>query len=169
MERGAIIKLVGSWLHRYGPPELLGTVAALVGASLVYTASGSELAAAVAANWAEAIGYYGLIIIRDLRAGGRPSSRSAVSIIRGLVIEFGPAELLSLTLVRNATLFAGIAFASSLALGIIAGKLVADLLFYLPTILSYELLRRRARRVMYNGMRTADDAGRGAMLITQDA
>jgi hypothetical protein len=29
-----------------------------------------------------------------------------------------------------------------------AGKLAADLVFYVPTIVSYELLRRRARPVM---------------------
>jgi hypothetical protein len=31
------------------------------------------------------------------------------------------------------------------ALGLVAGKLMADLVFYLPTIVGYELLRRRMR------------------------
>jgi hypothetical protein len=33
--------------------------------------------------------------------------------------------------------------ASSLAMGVIAGKIVADILFYLMADASYELLRRR--------------------------
>jgi hypothetical protein len=38
--------------------------------------------------------------------------------------------------------------APSPALGIIAGKLAADICFYVPAIVSYELLRRRARPAM---------------------
>jgi hypothetical protein len=143
MAVGTIVKRLGIWLRRYGPPELLGTVAALVGASLAQQMSSSEMAAAVTANWTEAIAYYGLIIIRDLWADGRSSPHAALTIIRSLVIEFGPAELLNLTLIRNATLYAGITMASSLAMGVIAGKIVADILFYLMAVASYELLRRR--------------------------
>jgi hypothetical protein len=131
-----------TWLRRYGPPELLGTLAALLGATLAAQASGGALAAAVAANWAEALAYYAVIFVRDLRAGGQSTPRAALAVARAMLLEFGPAELLNLTLLRNASLLAGIALAPSLELGVIAGKLVADLFFYLPTIVSFELLGR---------------------------
>lgn len=136
----------GVWLRRYGPPELLGTAAALLAAALAHALTGSTVAAAVAANWAEGLLYYGWIFARDLRAAGPPTARSAAATLRAMVLEFGPAEILSLVLVRNATLYAGMAYLPSLSAGVLVGKGVADILFYLPTILSYELLRGRPGR-----------------------
>jgi pilus assembly protein TadC len=64
--------------------------------------------------------------------------------LRDLVLEFGPAEALDSLLLRPALMYAGILLAPNLALGVVAGKIAADICFYLPTILSYEWLRRRA-------------------------
>lgn len=133
------------WLRRYGLAEAAGTVAALAGAWLAYHMSGNELAAALAANWAEAIAYYGVIVVADLRAVKSASLRDIVAVLRNMLVEFGPAEVLNLTLLRNTTLLAGITLAPSLVVGVLAGKLIADILFYLPTIASYELIRRRTR------------------------
>ncbi len=133
-----------AWLRRYGPPEALGTLAALLGAAVAHRVGG-EVAAAVAANWAEFLAYYGVIAARDLLGRGRPSPGAALATVRDMAIEFGPAELLNLTVVRNAALLAGIAAAPSVVAGVLAGKLVADLLFYLPAIISHELLRSRRR------------------------
>ncbi len=47
--------------------------------------------------------------------------------------------------VRPTLIFAGMTLAPDLGIGIVAGKLAADLLFYVPTILGRELLRRRGR------------------------
>lgn len=146
MARESLRGRVGVWLRRYGPAELLGTAAALLAATLAHALTGSVVAAAVAANWAEGLLYYGWIFARDLRAAGPPTARSAIATLRAMALEFGPAEILSLVLVRNATLYAGITYLPSLSVGVLAGKVVADILFYLPTIISYELLRGRFNR-----------------------
>jgi hypothetical protein len=44
-------------------------------------------------------------------------------------------------------MYAGMMLAPNTAVGVAAGKLAADLLFYVPTIVSYEVLCRRARQV----------------------
>lgn len=131
------------WLARYGPAELLGTACALLGAAAAQSATGSALAAAVAANWAEALGYYGVIAWRDIAAAGGPSRANLVATLRALLVEFGPAELVSLVAVRNAAIYGAITLAPSLELGVLSGKLVADVVFYLTAIASYELLRAR--------------------------
>lgn len=146
MARESLWGRIGVWLRRYGPAELLGTAAALLAATIAHALTGSAVAAAVAANWAEGLLYYGWLFARDLRAAGPPTARSAAATLRAMALEFGLAEILSLVLVRNVTLYAGIASMPSLGMGVLAGKGVADLLFYLPTIISYELLRGRVGR-----------------------
>lgn len=135
-----------AWLCRYGPAELLSMAATVCASWLALALSDSVLVAAVAGTWAENLAYYGVIVGRELWVGGRPSVRAALRSLRDLLLEFGPAELLDSLLVRPAALAAGLALAPWPALGALAGKLVADVVFYLPTILSYELLRRRRAR-----------------------
>lgn len=129
----------GAWIVRYGPPELLGTAGALAGAALAFELSGSLAAAAVAANWAEFVCYYGYLFWRSLPAGGRPTARASLVALRNLLIEFGPAELIGGTLLRPAALYAALALAPSLAIGALLGKLAADLCFYVPAVIAYEL------------------------------
>lgn len=133
------------WARRYLPAELLSLAVTLIIATAALALTGSQVAAALAGTWAEFLAYYGLIIARDLRAAGRPTPRKAAATLLRIALEFGPAELLDSLLIRPAALYAGLALAPAApAAGLLAGKLAADLVFYLPTIASYELLRRRA-------------------------
>ena len=68
---------VRGWLHRYLPPELVGTTAALL-AALALASSGLERAV-IAAAWAEAIAFYAYVTIREFRrhAGRRASAARA--------------------------------------------------------------------------------------------
>lgn len=137
---------LATWLRRYGPAELLSVVVTLGSSWLALSLSDSILVAAVAGTWAEFLAYYGVMTARELRARGPSSPRNALRCARDLLLEFGPAELLDSALIRPAALAAGLAAAPSPALGALAGKLVADVAFYLATIVCYELicLRRRA-------------------------
>lgn len=126
------------WLRRYGPSELLGTAVALAAAALAFELGGS-VAAAFAATWAEFLAYYGLMVWRTLRESGPFSPRTALITVRNLLLEFGPAELLDSMLIRPAALYAAISLAPMLALGTLLGKLVADVCFYVPTVIAYEL------------------------------
>jgi hypothetical protein len=131
------------WLRRYIPSEILGTTTALLAAWAAMSATGSVAVAALAATWGENVAYYGLMLVRDLRAGSCRSPREALLTLRNIVLEFGPAELLDSFLIRPAALYAGVVLLPGLAVGVLAGKLVADVIFYVPTIISYELLGRR--------------------------
>jgi hypothetical protein len=139
----AVAQRMSDWLWRYGPPELLGTLAMIVGAALTHKLSDSIAAAALVGNWAEALAFYGLIILRTLWASRPLSARVAWIGARNLVLEFGSAELLNGIVIRPIALYGAIALTPSFALGIVLGKVVADILFYLQTIACYELLRRR--------------------------
>ncbi|WP_129675813.1 hypothetical protein [Candidatus Chloroploca sp. Khr17] len=99
--------------------------------------------AAVAGTWAENAAYYGTIVMREVRGRQLPPPPAVLRMIRDLLLEFGPAELLDSFLIRPAMLAAGMALAPMPLVGTVAGKLVADLCVYPPTIVSYELLQRR--------------------------
>ncbi len=134
----------GEWLRRYLPAEVAGTLAALVGGLLAGV--GHPALAALGGTWGENAGYYGTILARDLRARrdreGRLTPGGALRTARNLALEFGGAELLDSFLVRPAAMYALIAATGNLPLGLLLGKLAADLVFYLAAIVAYELRKR---------------------------
>ncbi len=131
------------WLRRYAPAELLALVGALTGYLLLEMTTGSRAVAALGAAMGDNVGYYAVIAAREIAARRDEGQRHAVR--RGLgalMLEFGPAEALDSALVRPAcTAIATAALGS--AAGVVAAKLVADLVFYAPVIASYELRKRR--------------------------
>ena len=124
------------WLCRYLPAEALGTICALVGASLAFAGTGSAAVAAVVGASAENIGFYGRLLARDL--AGTTTLRSGLRVLRDIMLEFGPAETLD-SLLRPALMCAAMALLPDLHAGIIAGKLAADLVFYALAIAAREL------------------------------
>ena len=133
------------WLRRYLPAELIGTLTALLCAWLAIGLTGNAAAAAVSGTWGGNLGFYGIIFGREL---SRRNLRALPAILRDLVLEFGPATALDTLLLRPALMYAGMALVPHSAIGLIAGKLAADIIFYAPAIFSYELLRQRALPVM---------------------
>jgi len=140
------------WLARYGAAELVGTGSALLGAYVVHALTGSEIAAAYGGTMGENLGFYGVIIGREVRsdyqrhrgAGRAYGARQWLQTASSLVLEFGFAEVLDSALVRPLAMAAGTHYLGR-GWGVPAGKLAADLIFYVPVIVSYELRRRFER------------------------
>ena len=138
------------WLSRYAPAEISGTFGALTGAWIGFALSDSAAVAAVAGTWGENIGYYTVIILQDLfdpkirglRATIATVPRMVFTQSRNMLIEFGVAEALDSLLIRPSFMYFGARWFDSLWLGILVGKLAADILFYLPTIIGYELRKK---------------------------
>jgi len=131
------------WLRRYLPAELVCTPLALLAGFAATQLTGNAAAAAVAATWGENLGFYGVMLGRELAQ--RRDLRAVPAILRSLLIEFGPAEALDSFLLRPASIYTGLVLAPHPALGMVAGKIAADLTFYAPAILSHELQRWYAR------------------------
>ncbi|HEX2054136.1 MAG TPA: hypothetical protein VHJ78_10485 [Actinomycetota bacterium] len=139
---------VAESLRRYLPAEAAGVAASLAAGLLFVGAGAAAAVAALAAAWAENTGYYAVIATRDFGGqDGGPIRRAGRTLVT-MLVEFGPAELFDSLLVRPALLYAGLRLLPTPALGILAGKVAADLVFYLPTISSRRLL---VRRITHNG------------------
>jgi len=130
----------GRWLRRYAPSELLALLGAAAGYLLVHAATDDALAAAYGAAVGDNLAYYGLLIARDLAT--RSDGVRAGHTLRALAVEFGPAEVLDTAVIRPACTALATASLGPVA-GVIAAKLVADMVFYLPVIATYELKTRR--------------------------
>jgi hypothetical protein len=139
-----------SWVARYLPLEVLGTITALVAASVTYEATGSLVAAAIAGTLGENLGYYALVVVRAV--GGHAQSRRVRGLAgrgrrawattwltaRSVAAEFGPAEVVDSLLVRPGLLWAAAAMWGAHPLAWVAGKLAADAIFYAIAIVSFE-------------------------------
>lgn len=140
------------WLERYGVAEVAGLCTAIAGSFAARALTGNEIAAAYGGAMGENLGYYGVIIgrevMRDRRAardlGRRYGLTGAARTARNLVFEFGIAEILDSTLVRPLAMGLGARFFGR-TLGVVIGKLAADVTFYVPVICAYELRRYLAR------------------------
>ena len=140
------------WLERYGVAEVAGLCTAIAGSLAVRALTGNEIAAAYGGAMGENLGYYGVVIgrevardRRDARALGRRYNLAAMArTARNLVFEFGIAELLDSTVLRPLAMGLGVRFFGR-TLGVVVGKLAADVTFYVPVICAYELRRYLGR------------------------
>ncbi|MEQ1510335.1 MAG: hypothetical protein ABL909_08070 [Sphingopyxis sp.] len=129
------------WLARYGPAEAAAIIASYAGYFGVIESGGWPLLAAWVAAITENIGFYTIMIWRQLRAA--PAGQRWQAMVR-LGAEFGPAELVDSALMRPLAVAVGVAMLGP-AWGVLAGKLAADAGFYLMAILMHEHLRARDR------------------------
>ncbi len=127
---------VSEWFHRYAVAEVAGLVCALVAAVAVGRTAGPA-AAAIAGTLGEGVGFYGVILLRELRRHG-PNWRVA----RGLVVEFGLAEVADTLAVRPLAMYAATVLAGDTLVGVLVGKVAADVVFYAVAITGYELRKR---------------------------
>lgn len=140
------------WMVRYLPAEIAGTVAMLVAGLAASAVTGDAALIAVAALAGEIVGFYvvlGATVAWEQSRHGARGRRLAVLTLLLLVAEFGVAELFDTFLVRPAALVAGVLVLTDPVWGLLAGKIVADIVFYVLAASAFTLtdkagLRRRA-------------------------
>lgn len=139
------------WLRRYIPAEILGTIIALIGAWTVYARTHSYVAATASGWIGEGIGFYGYFITMELLTNGKRYDqysflrRGALAVsaaTTNLLVEFVPAELLDNFIVRPFAMFVAPHYIHPYPLGFLVGKFSADIIFYVITIMSYEVRKR---------------------------
>lgn len=151
---------VREWIRRYLAAELTG-IAGAAGAALIALAWWPQQLAlvAVAASLGETVGFYvGFLATRwitDPPAG--PKHRRLAVLLATCVVEFGPAEIADTVLLRPLAMILGSLGTGNAIIGILAGKLVADVVFYALAITSYEVAVRRLLTRLRRPAGVADD------------
>lgn len=139
------------WLRRYIPAEVLGTITALVPAWVAYGHTHSFVAGAAAGWVGEGVGFYGYFIVAELLSGASRHKhhsffkRAALAVAAAgtnLLVEFAPAEVLDNFIIRPFLMFLIPHYVHPYALGFLAGKFSADIIFYTLAIMGYEARKR---------------------------
>jgi hypothetical protein len=73
MSTRPIVDQIITWLRRYLPAELIGLLAALLCAWLAIALTGSAPAAAIAGTWGDNLGFYGIMLGRELSRRSLPA------------------------------------------------------------------------------------------------
>jgi len=144
---------IKSWIKRYLPAEILGTISAVLVPTLFAVFSDSPWLIAFSGTIGENIGFYGAMIVQEVfqnkkkyhKEGRRYGWRGFLKSVRNIFIEFGVAETFDSLFLRPAAMYFGVSIFDNLQLGIFFGKILADVVFYIPAIISYELRKKHFR------------------------
>ena len=142
---------VREWGKRYMALEVAGTLTALLAAWSAHAATGNVALSAIAGTVGENVSYYGFAFLREAKRyfaihrhqpAGRRGRLVAWHTTRDLATEFGVAELLDSGFIRPGLMYLMPQVIGSFGWGIVAGKLLADVVFYGFAIVGYELKKR---------------------------
>jgi len=145
--RKSIKPKIKRWVKRFLPAEVVGTVVAIVVSSFTHYYTNNAIIAAYAGSLSETIAFYTTIIIHDtltaskrLKEEGKTlSPRGFAYLLRNILLDFGIAELLDSMLLRPFCMYVFPIWLRNYQLGILAGKIASDIVFYMPVIISYEI------------------------------
>jgi hypothetical protein len=140
------------WVVRYLPAEIAGAAAMIVAGLGITFWTDHPAAIAIAALIGEIIGFYAVLAIsvglEQSRQGASGRALFTTTFLL-LVAEFGAAEILDTLLIRPAALVIGVVLLQDPVWGLLAGKVVADVIFYAVAAGAFTItdrvgLRRRA-------------------------
>lgn len=145
-----------NWVKRYLPGEIIGTVAALSSAVFVYNVTHSYAIAGIAGMIGENLGYYGYFLSLETTKQYKkhrkhpPLQRTWLvtsHTTKRLLLEFGVAEIMDSFIIRPYFMSIAPQYIAPYWLGALAGKIIADVIFYSLAIIGYEYesIRKRAR------------------------
>lgn len=141
-------KLYG-WIKRYFVPEIVSILFAYTASYLTYDYTNNEIAAAYGATIATSFGFYGTVLVRDIKKDcGEAKKKSEqyglkglAKTVRNLIFEFGIAELIDVGITRPAATLGAVNLFGR-GIGVIVGKIAADVVFYVPAIIAYETRKK---------------------------
>jgi hypothetical protein len=144
---------IREWIKRYVPAEILSFIVTLIAAVLTFSYTQNQIAAALAGTWGGNVGFFGYILALDIFRSikERRSANSSYTAkdlwlnIRGLLVEFGIAEIADSFFIRPFLMYYLPILTGNFSLGILLAKIAADITFYTPAIFFYELNKKYRR------------------------
>jgi hypothetical protein len=141
---------IREWLGRYFWAEVISTIFTYIfgwGSGLI---TASPVVIAYAGTLGAATGFYGVIFIRDIYHSYRkhePDTVGAKTLLvakclRNMGFEFGLAEVIDFLLIRPFFLLYGPVTLKNYFWGIMAGKTMADIIFFSISILMFEIRKK---------------------------
>lgn len=144
---------VKEWIKRYLPAEIISIVFTLISSLLTYKLTKNNLTTALVGTWVGNVGYFGTILLTDIYSTNQTLKLKSKSYtfktfglnVRALFVEFGIAEFFDSLFVRPALMYYLPIWVNDISLGVIIAKFAADITFYVPAIIAYELSKKKLR------------------------
>ncbi len=136
---------LNEWMRRYVPPFLVATIFTLLFSNAGRFLELNSVIVAYMGSWGGITSYYLYISVREVLQEHRKNKIKGISfikIIRNLVFEFSPAEILDVLLIGPLCLYVFPKLFSNFQIAILLGKLCADIFFYSTTITFYEIRKK---------------------------
>ena len=134
-------KNIGIWINRYLPATIITLVVSIFIFLLLLPIS--RVLASYAASIADTIIYYLIIFQKDLRVQMLSDDQSLffrlIKFIRGVLIEFGPAEFLDTYIIRPSLFFYASILFDPTIFTLAITVILADLIFHLFAIIGFEI------------------------------
>ncbi len=141
------------WIKRYLVAEVLGTLMAVGASFLSFFIAPNPIIAAYAGTWGENLGFYGTMAFKEIHTGRKHHKKNnqkygfigVLKAFRNLILEFGFAEIFDSFVIRPFFMFLFPVLLGNLAVGVVVGKITADIIFYIPAVIGYELRKKHIR------------------------
>ena len=141
---------IKEWMKRYLPADILSTVLSLATAWIINRITGDNVLAAFGGSAMASISFYGIIAYNDVRKSLKHHKKHDLSYgfvayfkdLRNLIIEFGPSEILDVLAVRPFFMYLMPKVIGQFLLGTFIGKMMADVVFFIPAIVMYEVRKK---------------------------
>lgn len=133
--------------------DIVSTILSISIAWLIMTTTQDRVLAAFIGSAVASIVFYFYVAIKDVRislrthkkANEKYTIKSFLIDFRNLIIEFGPAEILDVLAVRPFFMYLIPKLMGDFIIGSFIGKLIADVAFFVPAILMYELRKKHLK------------------------
>lgn len=122
------------WTSRYLVAEIIGTITCVIFVYLSFLLFNNLIISSYVGAIAENFGYYGYILNKD-----KSRVTSLFLRVKNLFFEFGLSEVLDTLVVRAFCIYIFSIMFDNYLVGCFVGKIVADVIFYIITIVCYEL------------------------------
>jgi len=141
---------IKEWLRRYLLADILSTALSLATAWVIHLTTGDNVLAAFVGSAMASISFYGIIAYNDVRKSLKHHRKHDLSYgfvsyfkdLRNLIIEFGPSEILDVLAVRPFFMYLMPKIIGEFLLGTFIGKMIADVVFFIPAIVMYEVRKK---------------------------
>jgi hypothetical protein len=141
---------IKEWIRRYLLAEILSTALSLATAWVIHRTTGDNVIAAFVGSAMASISFYGIIAYSDVRKNLKHHRKHDLSYdfvvyfkdLRNLIIEFGPSEILDVLAVRPFFMYLIPKIIGEFVLGTFIGKMIADVIFFIPAIVMYEVRKK---------------------------
>jgi len=132
-------------IKRYWIAEISWTLWALALPTIASFFTSNIVILALSGTRGENIWFYWTMIFQEiykLKRLKHSPKNIFIKSLRNILLEFGVAEISDSLFVRPAIMYLTLSNINNMQLGIFIWKIIGDLVFYIPTIISYELRKK---------------------------